>query len=569
MRWVFAIIVGAWLAVAADSATADTIRYALSPAIENGALKAIAIEMVFAGEPDGETEIDLPGDWGGKPNLWRGISEFRVSGEGLGAVAGIEPTRKIIRHAPNAVLTVRYRLSQFWAGEPTATGQNEYRPIVRPTYFHFIGHTAFARPNWNLATPVSVTLRDLPSGWRFASDLEHRIAGQPLRLADILESVSVGGDFRVVKAGQLRVAIRGTWPFSDEDFIKRLKPIIASHHKFWGDPEEPFLVTVLPLLTTPGRSSLGGTALGDSFAFFASANVEGGELTRILAHEHLHTWIPRQVGTMPEQNDTADYWLSEGFADFYSYRLLLRDGMWTVNDAVAAYNKVLWSYAFSGVRNVPNTRVVRDFWNDADVNQLPYQRGFLLAALWDYRVRQATKGAKDLDDVMLGMKQDASGAGDLPPPPARQLFIANMQKLGVDVSADIARFVERGEAVVLPADAWAPCGPLSTGEIAEFDRGFDGRRTIANANFVTGVDPAGPAYAAGLRDNMRLLRLDLSEGGDARTELVYRALAEGKEHTIRYLPEGKRHVTVQELKITPGADEAGQKACAARLAGTG
>ncbi len=568
MRWVFAIIVGAWLAVA-DSATADAIRYTLSPAVENGALKAIAIEMVFAGEPDGETEIDLPGEWGGKQDLWRGISEFRVSGEGLGAVAGIEPTRKIIRHAPNAVLTVRYRLTQFWAGEPTASGQNEYRPIVRRNYFHFIGHTAFARPNWSLATPVSVALRNLPAGWHFASDLEHRVAGRPLRLADILESVSVGGDFRVVKTGQLRVAIRGTWPFSDEDFVKRLQPIIASHHKFWGDPETPFLVTVLPLLTTPGQSSLGGTALGDSFAFFASANVESGDLTRILAHEHLHSWIPRQVGTMPEQNDTADYWLSEGFADFYSYRLLLRDGMWTTGDAAAAFNKVLWTYAFSRVRTASNARVVRDFWSDAEVNQLPYQRGFLLAALWDYRVRQATTGAKDLDDVMLGMKQDASAVSDQLPPPARQLFIANMQKFGVDVSDDVARFVEKGEAIVLPADVWAPCGPVSTGEIAEFDRGFDGRRTIANANFVRGVDPAGPAFAAGLRDDMRIMMLDLGQGGDARVELVYRTMADGKERTIHYLPEGKRHFTVQEFKITPAADEAGQKACAARLAGTG
>ena len=95
-----------------------------------------------------------------------------------------------------------------------------------------------------------------------------------LTLADVLESVSVGGDFRVLKAGALRVAIRGTWAFPDADFIKRLQPIIASHHKFWGDQPTPFLVTVLPLQSAVGSMSLGGTGLNDAFAFFATANVE-------------------------------------------------------------------------------------------------------------------------------------------------------------------------------------------------------------------------------------------------------------------------------------------------------
>src|SRR6185295_1850963 len=177
--------------------------------------------------------------------LWRGINEFRVSGEGLGAVAGSEPWRKIIRHAPNSVLTVRYRVSQFWAGDPAAGTSNEYRPIIRPSYFHVIGYTIFAQPKWSLATPATVAFSGMPSEWNVASDLEHK-SGAGM-LADVPQSVIVGGDFRVVTAGLLRVAIRGAWPFSDADFTKRLEPIIASHHKFWGDPPEPFLVTVLPL----------------------------------------------------------------------------------------------------------------------------------------------------------------------------------------------------------------------------------------------------------------------------------------------------------------------------------
>ena len=116
----------------------------------------------------------------------------------------------------------------------------------------------------------------------------------------------------------------------------------------------------------------------------------------------------------------------------------------------------------------------------------------------------------------------------------------------------------------MPEDSLAPCGPVATSDIAEFDRGFDGMRTIKNENRATGVDPGGPAYRAGLREGMRILKLDLSEGGDSRKELVYSVLVDGETREIRYLPEGKRQFTVQEVKLDAGFD---RKACAARLSG--
>jgi predicted metalloprotease with PDZ domain len=565
MRIIVAIIA---VLGAVASATAEEIRYTLTPQVEHGALNGIAVEMVLTGEADGETAIELPDAWGGKSELWRGISEFRVSGKGLKLDTGGSPALKVLRHAPGATLTVRYRVTQTWPGEPAVSRSNEYRPVIKANYFHVIGWTMMARPKWSLATNVTVSFGGLPEGWQFASDLEHG----SLTLADLLESVSVGGDFRVLKAGALRVAIRGTWAFSDADFVKRLQPIIASHHKFWGDQPTPFLVTVLPLQADVGSMSLGGTGLNDAFAFFATANVEGGQLTRILAHEHLHSWIPRRVGMMPqENNDSIEYWLSEGFTDFYTYRLLMREGLWSVEETAKAYNDVMWDYAFSPVRNAPNAKVAAEFWGDRAMNDLPYLRGLLFATLIDDRVRRLSSGSRDLDDVMLAMKRvvDAMGKGAIPPP-IRGNFIALAKTAGgVDVQDDIARIIEKGETVVLPGDALAPCGLVETSMVAAFDRGFDGRKTIANNNIVTGVDPEGPAFAAGLRDGMRLLRLDLSEGRDSRVPLTYKVHADGKTREISYLPAGKRKVTLQELKLKPMSDEAVRKACAARFAGSG
>jgi predicted metalloprotease with PDZ domain len=457
---------------------------------------------------------------------------------------------------------VRYRLTQFWEGDPSTV---EYRPVIRRTYFHVIGWAAFARPKWSLATPISVSFKDVPKPWGVASDLE-RAGGT---LADVLQSVTVGGDFRVLKAGELKVAIRGTWAFTDADFIKRLELIIVSHRRFWGDPPEAFLVTMLPLETKPNSMTVGGTNLESSFALFATTNAPDRRLVQGLTHEHLHNWIPRRLGMMPQENDGASYWFfSEGFTDFYMHRLLLRDGLRSVEETTQELNDVLWAYAFSPMRNAPNAKIGAEFWRDRTVQELPYQRGLLFAALADANVRRESGGVRDLDDVMLAMKAtaDAAGKGALPPVP--DVFVTSMKVAGIDVADDIKRFIEDGETILLPEDVWAPCGPLATSEVAEFDRGFDGARTIANNNVATGVDPNGPAYAAGLRNGMRIRRVDLSEGGDSRVPMTLRVYVNGETREITYLPAGKRRVTVQELNLG-SLDEAGRKACAARLGGTG
>ena len=559
MRTLFFIVA----VLATQGASAQSVSYTVSPVIEGGALKALTVEMAFAGESDGVTSIELPDSWGGKRELWRGISAFQVSGQDAKIESGGDAAHKTIRHASGATLKVQYRLTQFWSGEPTANDTNEYRPVIRPGYFHVIGWTAFVRPAWSLATPVSVSFKNLPKGWGFASDLEHGA----LSIADVLQSVSVGGDFRVLRAGKLRIAIRGAWSFRDEDFIKRLEPIVASHHRFWGDPPGPFLVTVLPLKAEPGHMSVGGTGLGDAFAFLATAHAENSQLTRVLAHEHLHSWIPLRLGMMPQENDAVEYWLSEGFTDFYTYRLLARDGISSVEETVQALNDVMWAYAFSPVREAPNAKIAAEFWRSQAMNELPYQRGLLIAALADARLREAGGGAKDLDDVVLEMKRATAAVGEGGvPPPIRALFLQTMKAKGVAFEDDVARLVEKGESVRLPDDVWAPCGVVETSEVAAFDRGFDVERTLANGNKAVGVDPDGPAYAAGLRDGMVIRKLSYGERGDSRKPLTYEILEDGKVREITYLPAGKRRVVLQELKLR-ALDEAGRKSCAARLGG--
>lgn len=90
------------LLVSATAPAPSRVDYSIGLAGED----RLAVEMRFAGDSSGETEIDLPDHWAGTTQLWRGIAGFRVEG---GTVSGQDGTR-MIRHRPGAPLIVRYEV---------------------------------------------------------------------------------------------------------------------------------------------------------------------------------------------------------------------------------------------------------------------------------------------------------------------------------------------------------------------------------------------------------------------------------------------------------------------------
>lgn len=534
------------------------VDYEMRPVFENGALVAIQFDLRFRGDADGQTELRLPDAWGGQQELWRGVEALAVvSGATMREGAG--PESRVLNHAPRARIHVRYRVIQDWDGEPAAGG-NPYRPVIRPGYFHLIGNAVIVEPQVGPESPVRFRMRDLPRGWTFASDLEHR----NLILGILRDSISVGGDFRILHGADrnIRVAIRGAWSFTDAAFVEEVTSIIRGQRAYWGDPSSPYLVTVIPLTApNPGSLSVGGTGLSDAFGFFATPNAQAGRITRTLAHEGTHTWIPHRIGGMPTQGEAYDYWLSEGFTDFLAFRLLVRDGVWTPQQWAEDFNFMLRAYAQSSARTAPNARIGTDFWSDYAMQQLPYQRGRFLATWWDARLRAQ---GRDMDDVLLAMR-DRAAARD--PLRAVQMFPGVIAGFGVDVSADLTTYVESGAAIFLPEDLLAPCGRIVTRQAYRFHRGFDIEATSANNNVISGVDPNLPAYAAGMRNGQVLVRRDGGDIGNAEVEIAYVVRDGETERTIRYMPRSREMFTLQEVVLASPLEGAQLAACRAVLGG--
>lgn len=522
------------------AAAPERIDYTLTPILQNGSLVAVRYDLQFRGDADGESTLRVPDSWGGQNELWKSIANLEiVSGATMRAGEGAAP--RVLTHSPNARIHVRYRVIQDWEGAPRAELGNTYRATIQPGYFHVIGDASMVTPGEaDNATPVRFRVRGLPRGWTFASDLEH----EGLKLQDVWSSVTVGGDFRVLRdpTTGVRLAIRGNWSFSDADFLSEASRIIGAQRQFWSDRAAPFLITVLHLDGPEGWVSVGGTGLTDAFAFFATANSESGPITRTLSHETFHTWISPQVGGLPQEEQALQYWLSEGFTDFYTPRLLVRAGIWTPQQYADDLNEALLAYAQSPVRTAPNSRVLADFWNSRDVQRIPYLRGRFLAMTWDGRLR--VRG-RSFDDVVYDMRRRAREGDEY----AVEVFRAAAPAAGLDLGTDIETYIDDGLAIFLPEDVLAPCGRIITRDTPNFHRGFDIEATQANNDIIAGVDPSLPAYAAGVRNGMTLIRRDGGEIGDSEQEIVYVMRDGDTERTFRYLPRGHGTFQVQQLQL--------------------
>jgi len=85
--------------------------YTISPVIEGGTVRALAIELRFrTAAATRETTLQLPNEWGGKDRLYEALEDIQVQGTGASLAPGTKPELRIIKHAPNALLRIRYRV---------------------------------------------------------------------------------------------------------------------------------------------------------------------------------------------------------------------------------------------------------------------------------------------------------------------------------------------------------------------------------------------------------------------------------------------------------------------------
>ncbi|PZQ60663.1 MAG: hypothetical protein DI570_13740 [Phenylobacterium zucineum] len=554
------------------AARQPTVDYRLGIETQpDGAPATATVEIRFRGDADGETRLELPDQWASGRELYRYVYDLQVSG--AQAREG-GPAARVLSHRPNAKITVRYRLRSAYDADPVGIDGNPYKgPLIRPQWMALLGDVAFAAPEGREHLPATFRWGALPKGWRMASDLEHGRMGRSMKVRDVADSVTFAGpDLTVIErpisGGTLRYVAVPNDTYPSDAFADQIAKVVSAERAFWNDVQGPYLVGFVPLVQSPRNRSSGGTGRGDAFVLYATPGL-AEQLRWTIAHEHTHTWIAARTGRQasgPEQMATA--WFHEGFSDFYMVRTLMRAGTITPEEAVGKLDEALRGYDANPSRTAPAAKIVAGFWSDRNIQRLPYQRGALLALKWDDDIRRKTGGKATLDQVMLRMRdhyqQFPPGQG---PDVVTGLVSAAWVVAQVDLRPDIARYADGGAPLTFPEQLFDGCLDVRVTVTPAFDAGFDYAASAVD-KVVRGVRARGPAWNSGLRDGMRIEKINLKAGDTTREiEMTVRPARGGKSRQIRYWPYGDVDVETRRLQLAHGLAGDALAACGRRIGG--
>ncbi len=548
------------------------VSYLIEPVVAETGLR-FRIELTFTGHESGRTELILPSQSAGQTKLYEAIQKLEILTPKIQVTDTTEPWVKVLTHEPGQAIHVRYELVQDRADALQALRGAGFRPVLQPTYFHWLG-SAWVRPGLDESEPLAFTIGwiNLPPEWTISNTFGSNTFGSNTfgtnqrqqtftsTLRAFTSSVFVGGDFRLravtVQGRPVQIALRGTWQFTDEELAMLVGKIFVLERGFWNDYDYPnYLITLLPLAASAQGAANSGTGLNDSFAMFATPNSTLHDLKYLLAHELFHNWNPRRLGRIPNPPESL-YWFTEGVTDYYAYRLLWRGGLITLDEYLAKYNEVLRNYYTSPMRNESNERLGREFFSHTELSRLAYWRGRLLAGNWDALIRTNSNGKSSLDDVLRDLYRDA-GSTELNP---ATISAVVRRYANEDVLPEWKRVIDSGEMIVPRPNLFGTCAERTMIEVGEYELGFD-LDALQSQMQIKNVLPNSAAYRAGLRDGQTVTKRPAFQTGDASQAIELTVREVGKEKTIRFFPSRSDKTTVPQFKLTTNRNATQKMSC--------
>jgi len=370
----------------------------------------LKVSLIFHGNTEGKTTIELPDNVAGITELYKNISHLTTTGATLDKTD--KPNVYSLSYKPNDLITITYDVTQGWEGPPVKATQFR-APILQNEYFQFKGRSVLIYPKYYAnEKQFPVTLKwHLPPSWVIANSYDTKQTHQQLvtNMIYLSESLFLGGDYRLtqipVEGGTIWTSIRGSWHFTDKDFNQTVKKIILTERNFWNDHYFPYyLVNLIPIGTV--CKSQGGTGLNQSFtAFMGSDCVIGHGTLWLIAHEYFHTWNkPSRFMLKPDEKQDRYYaWFTEGFTNYYAGLFLLKSDLISFEEYINNYNRIIKAYYTSPAIDSTITDVQKKFWKNHDVQLIPYEQGEIIAHNWNAIIKQQSGNKKSLDNLMKAL----------------------------------------------------------------------------------------------------------------------------------------------------------------------
>jgi predicted metalloprotease with PDZ domain len=319
------------------------------------------------------------------------------------------------------LIHLRYTVNKVDAAETDGTPQRAHLTGPR-TYLYVVGRKS-EPVALSLATPagakvwkIATSLDPVESG---ASASEPTVHGFTAPSYDVLADAPVEmGDFaeeRFEAGGKPHSAVLfGAYTSVDRaKLVNFCKKIAETETAFYGDA--PYHRYVFMFRTNAGRGGGGGGLehLG-STEITMSSNVDDG-VRSVIAHEYFHLWNVKRIRPFVlgpfdyvDPPRTANLWWSEGVTSYYGDLLSRRGGL----NTDAEYLKHLADTITLLQSNPARLKVSADESSlhvfDANNSQgfgglSYYTKGELVGLCLDLKIRDLTKGAHSLDDVIRAL----------------------------------------------------------------------------------------------------------------------------------------------------------------------
>ncbi|HEY0544978.1 MAG TPA: hypothetical protein VGC91_06240 [Pyrinomonadaceae bacterium] len=248
----------------------------------------------------------------------------------------------------------------------------------------------------------------LPANWNVISNETKRGDGQFETMETEDAVFFVGTDLREKRerVGQMEfsLATSGTWAFTEQDVLSMAASILKDYTARTGVAPRPRAMLMLsPFPRSVGAErwsaeTRGGTVMllsGQSPSKLAGL----AQLSSPMTHELFHLWVPNGL-----KLDGNYAWFYEGFTLYQALCAGVRLHFLMFQDYLNALGRAYDAYlAASDGRKLSLLEASQRRWTGATA--LVYQKGMLVAFLYDLSLRYMTRGKHTLDDSFRALFQ--------------------------------------------------------------------------------------------------------------------------------------------------------------------
>lgn len=417
-------------------------------------------------------------DGWGETNLFNCLSVLQNENPTMQFAMVPDSNRIIVRYPKSKNVVFNYRIRQDYPGDSMNIVN---RPRMNNAYFHVLGRGLFIVPEdvfqvGRTQLEAKIDWVGFPSSYVIHNTFASNVQSQAIK-ADIhtefYNSLFVGGDYRLYPlehhSTSVVFAIRGNWltEYSDDEkLLLALKKTIQAQRDFWNDYSQEYYTVIMSPTVSQNDSlfqgqSTTGSAVYNGFMIQSSNNPFNyfGVMEYMFNHEMMHQWIGITINNRHEE---LNYWFSEGFTEYYTFKNQLRGDGLSLEEWCALFNEeIIAAHYANPRRNDPNYRIVDEFWTSRDVEKIPYRRGAIFAFWLDNKIMKASNYTQSLDDLMRVLLQKSKTEG-------RKLtdewFLEEAQTFlnMEDISYEFQKYIINGEDILLSTDDLIDCFRIET-----------------------------------------------------------------------------------------------------------